>query len=52
MGNKLGITLNKNVLSQINLNKGNYIKVKIGNIETNSEFISKFNYNIVLRKDL
>lgn len=49
MGNKLGLYLNKSFLSQLNLEKGDYVKLKIGNIETNTEFISKLNYNIVLR---
>lgn len=50
MGNKLGISLNKHQLEKLNLNKGDYVSVKIYNIEVHATFVTRFNYNITLRK--
>jgi hypothetical protein len=50
MGNKLGISLNKKQLRKLNLKKGDYISVKLYKLEASTEFITRVNYNIVLRK--
>jgi len=50
MGNKLGIYLDEKLRQQIEIKKGEYVKVSISKNGSTTEFISKFNYNIILRR--
>ncbi len=50
MGNKLGVYLNSKQRGELSFNKGDYVSVKVSSYEADVEFISRFNYNIVLRR--